>query len=284
MTDGAVLRLASISKLVSSVICFKLYALGEFPLEAPTKQCLPGLPSHHTHLISQLLSCRGGVRHYGKPKSPKSPTGNWTATEYNSATKASQQFWHDPLFKSVGQVHYSTFGHTLIDACLKNSQHKNIRTIIRDELTVPYGLATLRAEDIDHPHPKQVAPYKRVNGFNSPLQFDRSDWQIGGGGMVSSAKDLLKFGILLGDAKILSRNSLRAMMTPPDKKSNYAFGCRHYYEYGHDVLDKSGGWNGTSAYIWVVPDQRKVMVVLTNRKDGEATGLGKKLRSIVLKP
>lgn len=284
MTDDAVFRLASISKLVSSVICFKLYSQGKFPLEAPTKQCLPGLPSHHTHLISQLLSCRGGVRHYGEPKSPKSPTGNWAGKEYNSATTASKQFWHDPSFSDVGKVHYSTFGHTFVDACLENSRKKNIRTIIREELSVPYGLATLRAEDIDDPHANQVAPYVNKSGFNSPIQPDRCEWKIGGGGMVCSAEDLLKFGILLGDAKILSKNSLNAMMTPPDTQSKYAFGCKYYFEYGQNILAKSGGQPGASTYIWVAPGQRKAMVVLVNRQDGGASSLGTKLRKIVLKP
>jgi len=283
--ENHVFRLASVSKWVGAVLALKMEQQGEINLNAKVSSFLDDLPNHHTSRVIDTLSCRAGIRHYNEPTSPQSPTG-WGNTVFENATDAAPNLWLDPLSVPDGVYHYSTHGYIFSAACLEQASGKSTPQLIRSKLSIPYGLSTLRTEDLDLNIATRVKLYDAVDSKdfskgNVEIQRDNLTWKFLGGGLESSPMDLLKLGMKFCDRQIVSQAGIERMMKLIDEKS-YTIGCNVAVENGNRVIAKNGGQPGISSYIWMVPDKQMVMVVLTNRQSGGASTLGKTLRNIAL--
>lgn len=281
MTEHRVGRLNSVSKWAAGIIALKQVEQGKFNLNATAKSYLADLPDHHTYTVQDLLACRSGVRHYGEATSPQSPSG-WSGNQFDTAAAAAPMFWHDPLAKPVGAYHYSTHGYTIFGAALEQAVGQPIGDIIKSTLSTPYGLPTLKMENLSDNNPQRMKFYTKSGSGNVQVQPANSTWKVLGGGMESTPLDLLKLGILLGDGQIISQQNVKKMMTPLEFDNSYCLGCNHAVENGNHVMAKSGSFQGSNAYIWLVPDRRMVMVVMANRDEAGTSTLGRKLRNIIL--
>ena len=96
--DTHILRHASVSKLIASVLALKLEEKGKLDLTKKVRSYIPEMPEHHNYRVIDLLTCRSGVRHYGGTQSPLSPA-NFGDKKYETAYEAMKSFWHDPLNK-----------------------------------------------------------------------------------------------------------------------------------------------------------------------------------------
>ena len=282
MNEHKVGRLNSVSKWVAGIVCLKAVEQGQLDLMATAKSRIDDLPDHHTYKLRDLLACRSGVRHYGEATSPESPGGDWGDDDYATALEAAPMFWHDPLAGVVGQYHYSTHGYTILGAALEDALNKSSAQIIQGMLSTPHGLPTLKAEDLSDGNAARMKFYTKSGNSNVLVTPENSTWKVWGGGIESTPMDVLKLGILLGDGKIISKQSLKTMMTRLDPQDSYCLGCNQAVENGNQVMAKSGSFKGSNAYVWLVPDRRMVMVVMANRDGADVDGLGKKLRSILL--
>lgn len=280
VTENHIFRLASVSKLIAGALTLREQELGRIKISDTVKSRLPAIPAHHTYTLRDALACRSGVRHYGEPVSLQSPK-NWSNQQYATDLEAAKNFWLDPLAGIVGPYHYSTHGYSILGACLEEASGKPLPQLLRDTICTPHGLATLDSEDRSVNKPMRVSLYKLNNpesvaSGNQKISADNISWKRLGGGLECSALDLLKFGIKLSDGKIISKASLKTMMTRPDPFGSYALGCNQAIENGLEVLAKNGGQLGASTYIWCIPERRMTMVVLINRQDsGGASELGK---------
>lgn len=290
MTEHRVGRLNSVSKWVAGIISMQQVEKGNFNLNAAAKSYLPDLPDHHTYKVKDLLSCRSGVPYYSEAQAIGAPAG-WDNDHYDSATEAAPMIWNDPLVSPVGLYHYSTRGYTILGACLEQGAHESISDIIQTDLNQKFGLSTLAAEDVTTSNSQRMKLYtwNRPNplgkfrlGRNIEVERGDHSWKVLGGGIESSPMDLLRLGILLGDGKIISPANVQLMMKRIDPLESYALGCTSVIENGYHVMSKSGSWKGSNAYIWLVPEERMVMVVMANRDEADVSGLAAKLRSIIL--
>jgi CubicO group peptidase (beta-lactamase class C family) len=282
MNENKIGRLNSVSKWVGTILAMKMQEQGEINLNAKVRDCLPDIPEHHTYRIIDALACRSGVRHYGGAKSNKSPTNDWGEKDYSEAADAIPNFWHDPLAVPVGAYHYSSFGYPIADACLEEASGKSLRQLLKDKISTPNGLSSLKVEDLEDNDPNRVKFYTVKNGQNSEIAPPKKEWTPSGGGMQATPKHLLQLGILLGDGKIISKQNVKKMMTRIELSDSYCLGCNTAVENGNHVMAKSGSAEGSNAYIWLVPDRRMVMVVMANRDGAGVSELGKELRDIVL--
>lgn len=282
MSENKVMRLNSVSKWVGTILEMKLAEQGKLNLNAKVRTYLPELPAHHDYRVIDVLACRSGVRHYGETKSPDSPNHNWAEDDFATARDAIPMFWHDPLANIPGEYHYSSFAHSIADACAEKSTGKSISQLLKSTLSTPYGVSSLAVEELDDNNPQRVKFYTVKNGQNVAITPPKKEWTPSGGGMEATPMHLLKLGIQLGDNKILSAANVQKMMTRPNPLESYALGCSTATENGYHVMAKSGSAEGSNAYIWLVPERRMVMVVMANRDGAGVSGLGNKLRSIIL--
>ncbi len=96
-----------------------------------------------------------------------------------------------------------------------------------------------------------------------------------GGGIQSTADDLLRFAIAFEGEKLLTRSSIDRMQVipplraPPDaKRTPYALGWMIHdsKDYGR-ILTHTGGQSGTSTNFSIYPDHHVAVAVLCNLQD-----------------
>ena len=184
------------------------------------------------------------------------------------------------LVCTPGQYKYSTHAYTVFAAVLEQLEGKSADRIALDELTVPFGLTTLRTENLAGSLPDRATLYETDN---DPYDPDILDNKWYGGGFVSSARDLTRFGAGILDGTILSEDQREAMWTPP--AGSYAYGWDvGSADSGELVVGKAGGQPGAKAYLRIYPDDDIVISVLSNRWKGghSASALSRKIGELML--
>ena len=281
-----VMRHASVSKLFAAVLALKLEEKGKLNLNKKVRFYLPDLPEHHDYRVIDLLTCRSGVRHYGGKTSPQSPKTQWGDQKYQYSRDVIGNFMHDPLVDKSRSYVYSTHGYTIAAAVMEKVTGKPISVIIKDELSSPYQLYSLAAEDKTVYRSARVRLYQydeKDSDRNRRVIRDHISWKTLGGGLESSPQDLLRFMVLLGDGKIISKKNVKRLMKRVDPHNSYAIGCTMGVVNGVPLLAKDGGQLGASTFVWLAPKTRQAMVVMINRREkANAPSLAKKLLNIVM--
>jgi CubicO group peptidase (beta-lactamase class C family) len=277
--SGTIARAASGCKAVAGALAMRLEEQNLFDIDQGTRSYAPTLPAHHNHLVWQTLANRAGVRHY---QDGGDPTSN-VAAQYNTALAASALFMNDPLLFAPGSDYgYSTHGYTLLGAAIEGAMLDPIGEVLRERLSDPFGLNTLRAEDRSVANPLRAALYKGTNSGPVAVAADNISWKVLGGGCEVSPADYGRLGIKLANGSILSQAGLDRLWTRPDNQANYALGWDTGNEQGNKVVAKSGAQTGASSYIRIYPDQQIVIAIMSNQR-GHSTGdLGRAIGAMIL--
>jgi CubicO group peptidase (beta-lactamase class C family) len=258
MHSGSVNRLASVSKAVAGVIGMRMDAKhAALSMGDSAQEHLPQLPDHHTYTVGQTLMNRSCVDHY--------PDGfsSQNQTNYDTALDAVEEFMDQPLSCTPGQYLYSTHAYTVFAAILEQLEGKSADQIALDELTLPFGLNTLRTENLAGSLPDRATLYENDN---DEYAGDDTSNKWYGGGFVSSARDLTRFATGILDGTILTEDQREEMWTPI---GNYAIGWDvGTADSGERVVGKAGGQPGANSYLRIYPDDDIVISVLTNRQGG----------------
>jgi CubicO group peptidase (beta-lactamase class C family) len=108
-------RLGSVSKVITATLTALLATRAVVDLDAPIVQYMPDLPQpHHATTLRQLLTHRGGIRHYLPKDEARSALGPIDLRHYPHTADVLAVFISDPLVAKPGErVSYSTFGYTL---------------------------------------------------------------------------------------------------------------------------------------------------------------------------
>src|SRR5688572_23375151 len=149
-TPGHVFRLGSVSKAVTATVAARMVTRGLLELDAPIAYWLPDLPAHHrATTVRQLLTHRGGVRHYvPKDLDPTAPGGRITKRSYANRDEILALFIDDPLVAPPGsEVSYSSFGYTLASFVMEAAGGTDFVRLVLDEISLPFGLPTLVADE-----------------------------------------------------------------------------------------------------------------------------------------
>ena len=258
MHSGSVNRLASVSKAVAGTIAMRM--LDEHPsidLDDPIRDHLPQLPAHHTYTVGQALMNRSCLAHYPDGMSTENQT------HYDSSLEVLEEYEDEDLACTPGSYKYSTFAYNAPAAVFEKFEGKSADLVARDALTLPFGLTTLRTENLAGSLKDRATLYE---SDNDPYAGDDTTNKWYGGGFVSNARDLTRFGVGLLDGTILSEDQAEDMWTPI---GGYALGWDvGTADSGERVVGKSGGQPGANAYLRIYPDDDIVISVLTNRWKG----------------
>jgi len=274
-----VARAASGCKAVAGVLALEMQEQGLVNLSNTTRSYAPSLPALHTHTLRQLLSNRAGVRHYN---SGSDPTKN-VDDQYNSQLVAAGLFSADPLVFPPGTDYgYSTHGYTLLGAALEGATGDSTATLLREQLSEPFGLTTLRAENRSAPNANRATLYTGTNSGPEEVDPDNISWKLLGGGCEVSTADYARLGIKLLNGSILGPNTLNTLWTPPDGQSNYAMGWDTGSHLGEQVVAKSGAQTGAASYIRIYPDQEIVITILSNQRGHSPRDLAVSVGALLL--
>jgi CubicO group peptidase (beta-lactamase class C family) len=218
-------RLGSVSKVFVATLAADLATRGVVDLDAPIARYMPDLPElHRATTLRQLLTHRGGVRHYQAKDESLDAPGPIDRRSYKDNAEILAVFINDPLIAQPGEtIAYSTFGYTLISIVLESAAKLPFLDLLHRDIAAPLGLTSLGGDA-----PSSVVP-NRVRGYHPA---DKAKWanppvvglyanappanpiyKWAGGGLLATPTDVARFGAAHFAPGKISKATLEALFT-----------------------------------------------------------------------
>jgi CubicO group peptidase (beta-lactamase class C family) len=258
-------RIASISKPVTAAALGLLIEQGRLDLDAPVQRYVPSFPQKPWPITTRLLAGHlAGIRHYD---------GNEfeSAIAYPSVTAALAVFANDSLRHQPGTRYaYSSYGWNLVSAVIEGAAQENFLRYMRDRVFTPLGMRHTVAEHPDSIIPYRARFYQRGRDgqlVNAPYVDNSVKWA--GGGFMSTAEDLVRFGSAHLQPGFLKAETLALLHTSQKTSAGSETGYGIGWSVGRDstgrrTVGHSGGAVGGNTYLLLLPDQRIVVALLAN--------------------
>src|SRR5262249_52464680 len=117
---------------------------------------------------------------------------------------------------------------------------------------------------------------------NAPLMD--SSYKIPGGGYVSTAEDLVRFGQALLDGKLLKARTLEEMWTATKVSGPSAYGLGFSLPGGGKLVMHTGGQAGTTTRLFIIPQPHFVLALMANMEGVPLTDLARALMQQMQQP
>jgi CubicO group peptidase (beta-lactamase class C family) len=283
VTAGTVhrFRLGSVSKVITATLAAKLATQGTVGLLAPISNYLPDLPAQHRlTTLEQLLTHRGGVRHYADKDSKPGDPGPIDQRRYLGNADILAVFIDDPLIARPGErVSYSTFGYTLASVVLESAAKTPFPELVTREIAVPLGLPSLGPDDPLAIVPGRVRGYLPGDDVRKVLPGYQGQWanstvanvnyKWAGGGLLATPTDVARFGAAHLDADRLSRDTLEKLFTVRTERTERSPPLGLGWRIDEDDAKRprwhhAGGQDGVRASLVVYPAQKLAIALAAN--------------------
>ena len=265
VTLQSIFRFASVSKPITAVAAMQLVEAGRLSLDETLTSLGMEVPKHMAGItVRQLLAHQSGLRHY-QPQAQLEPLRHFTTLD-----EAYQAHSADPLlFDSGTRFGYTTYGYLVLGCALESSEKTPFLEQLRARVFLPAGMTNARADHLYEIIPHRAQGYFRSrNGELRNSQPQDVSEKIPGGGLVGTIGDLAAFAAALQNGKLLSIQT-REIMWTPQKLANrtvtdYALGWHVGERNSHREIYHSGSQPRTSSFLYLQPEDRVAVVVLSN--------------------
>lgn len=258
-------RIASISKPLTAVGLMELVQAGKVDLDAPVQKYVPSFPDKGAVITVRMIAGHlGGIRHYQGDEFN-------IQQHYASVLEGLKIFEKDPLVAPPGtKFHYSSYGFNLVSAVIESASGENFLSYMQAHVFTPLGLVHTTPDQNTQIVEERARFYelpKNAAVQNAPYVDNSYKWA--GGGFLSTAEDLTRFGSAMLQPGILNSSSLRTMLTSQKTKSGeetgYGIGWGiEKSPSGKLIYEHSGGAVGGTSQLIVYPDSRVVIAVIAN--------------------
>ncbi len=272
-----VYRLASISKPVTAVAVMQLVDKGLLDLDEDCRKYVPEFPEkQYVFTTRQVLSHLSGIRHY-------SGLEIRSKRAYSSVDDSLSIFKDDPLlFKPGERSSYSTYAFTLLAKLVENVSHSTFPEYLKANIFEPAGMEKSATEDLRAIVPNRARGYIRTRG-DTLMNSEYSDisYKWGGGGMVSTAVDLCRFGSSLTAGRLLSEDARGEMWTRQrtndGEELTYGLGWGVGSFLDRRTVSHGGAQQATRTFLLVFPDDDVVVAVMSNYENDQPSRLARRL-------
>lgn len=269
VTTDTRFRAASVSKVLTVAALARLVDDGELDLDAPVARWLPELPAAVGRItLRQLAGHLGGIRHY--ERKDFGPDGI-DRRSFESLADALEIFVDDPLIAEPGtEYRYSTFGYTLLGAVMERVTGKDFLTIMEDRVFGPLGMTDSGGDVVERVVPHRAALYQQVDrGEAARPSPDDPSYKWPGGGLLTSAEDLVRFGLAHLRPGYLSEATLAQIFVPQSDGAGVGTGVGVGWRIGRDwrgrpIYHHSGSMSGARSSIVLYPEEGLVAAIVTN--------------------
>lgn len=265
------IRTGSIAKSITAAAAMTLVESGKLNLDAPIQTYCPAFPQKQwTITTRELLTHNSGIRHY------KNDEINITG-HYEKMSDGFSIFAADPLLFEPGTKNsYSTYGYTVAGCIIEGASGEKYFDYIREHVLAPAGMTRTFVDDVYAIVPHRARGYRHVAGKLQNAALMDSSYKIPGGGLVSTAEDMVRFGAALIDGKIVKPETLAAMFTATGvpqlgngRPSNYGIGFGVLTIDGQKYVTHTGGQNGASTDEVFIPGKRFAVAVFANDENAD---------------
>lgn len=265
VTDSTRFRINSISKSMTALALAKLASKGKIDLDANIQQYLPDFPEKKYPVTTrQLAGHLAGFRDYDE----RNP-GDYIRTEhFDNSLSALRIVQNDTLlFKPGTQYWYSTFGWNVIGGIIESITHENYLAYMSKTIWVPMQLTNTCGDEVNTSIPNRSKFYDGTGNENDLGDFS---YKYAGGGLLSTAKDLAKFGeAMLQIDPAIKKLLFDSQHTSDGKSTGYGLGWYTGKDRnGHRIWHHGGDSFSSSSFLLIYPDDDLVIAFLGNSQDG----------------
>lgn len=259
-------RIGSVSKPLSAAAVALLVEQGKLDLDAPVQRYVPSFPEKPWPITTrQLAGHLAGVRHY---------QGNEFALNrrYASVTEALTIFENDSLrFEPGTRFSYSSYGWNLVSAVVEGASGESFLAYMSRHVLHPLGLSHTAPDRTDSLIPDRTAfydPDSSGSGFVPAPAVDNS-YKWAGGGFLSTAEDLVRFGSAFLQPGFVRQETLDLLFTSQRTRdgnpTGYGIGWFVTTDtLGHRWAFHGGGSIGGTTAFGVDRDSHIVVAITSN--------------------
>lgn len=292
-------RTASIAKSMTAVVVMSLVEEGVLDLNAEVRQYCGDYPDKSWPITSrQLLGHLAGVRHYKNGDEAQS------TRHFFSLKSALSTFRDDPLRHQPGtKFLYSSFGYNLLGAVAEGAAEREFVELLQEHVFMPAGMSytvvddqyaviPARARGYIRPTPallkKLPAEHNLQAGELYNAALHDTSMKIPGGGLLSTAPDLVRFAIAVNTGTLLQEEARQQMWTSQKtaagKETGYGLGWRVGRRSGRKTVSHTGGQSGTSTVLLLVPETGVSVAIMCNLQNARLVELAAAITDVVQPP
>jgi len=263
-------RLASISKPITAVGILKLMQEGKLNLDDEVQKYVPYFPRKRWPVtIRHLLGHLSGISHYRNYDEEGHFKTHFTTKDSIGVFK-DWELEHEPGTK----YKYTTYGFNLLGAVIEGSSGKLYTEYLRENVWKPLGMNNTTMDIADDLLTNRARGYRRIDGEVKNCEFIDISSRFAGGGIRSTAVDLINLSRGLDEGKVVSKQNQMMMytdmVTKKGRVTEYGMGWGVDFIQGFWNVGHGGGQQGTSTHLLRFPGERFAVAVMCN-EEGQNT-------------
>jgi len=267
-TPATQFRVGSVSKPLTAAAVAQLYETGKLDLDAPVQRYVPSFSENGTPITTRLVAGHlAGFRHYQGDEFTLD-------RRFATVTEGLAIFKDDSLLFPPGtRFSYSSYGFNLLGAVVEGVSGEQFLVYMSRHVFTPLRMASTAPDKNDSLIPNRTRFYDRdtTGGFTLSPAVDNS-YKWAGGGFLSTAEDLVRFGSALLGPGFLKGATLELLFTPQRTTAGEAtpYGIGWFVardSLGHRYVYHGGGSVGGTTAFGVDRDSRVVFALVTNLSD-----------------
>lgn len=269
-TADSVYRIASISKPIAATAIMHLAEQGVLDIDRTIQEYFPSFPEkEYPVTVRHLMTHTSGIRHYDE--------GEFDLKDHFDTVEAGTAIFRDDplLFEPGTQYSYSTYAYNLLAGMVESVAGQSFDDYLRDNLWGPSGMEATYLEHQGDIVPNRVRQYVKSEESpwvrNAPFADLSIKWA--GGGMISTAPDLVRFALALDAGSIISAETHGRMATPMELAdgtlSEYGLGWRIAEDATGLWISHSGGATGGTTHLLRLPERGLAVALTANVQSGQ---------------
>jgi CubicO group peptidase (beta-lactamase class C family) len=279
-TPATQFRIGSVSKPLTATAIAQLFEIGKLDLDAPVQRYVPTFPEKSAPITTRLAGGHlAGLRHY--------QGAEFTLNRrFATVTEGLAIFKDDSLLSRPGtRFSYSSYGFNLLSAVVEGASGEEFLAYMSRHVFKPLRMTATAPDRNDSLIPNRTRFYDaRAGGGYSPSQTVDNSYKWAGGGFLSTAEDLVRFGSAMLDPGFLKGATLELLFTPQRTTAGEAtpYGIGWFVakdSLGHRYVYHGGGSVGGTTAFGVDRDSRVVFALVTNLSDARL-GPGREIQAV----
>lgn len=266
-TPATQFRIGSVSKPLTAAAIAQLFETGTLDLDAPVQRYVPTFPEKGAPVTTRLVAGHlAGIRHYQGDEFTLN-------RRFPTVTAALSIFKDDSLLSPPGaRFSYSSYGFNLLSAVVEGASREEFLAYMSRHVFKPLRMTATAPDRNDSLIPNRTRFYDRRadggGGYSLSQTVDNS-YKWAGGGFLSTAEDLVRFGSALLGPGFLKGATLEVLFTPQHTTAGETtpYGIGWFVakdSLGHRYVYHGGGSVGGTTAFGVDRDSRVVFALVTN--------------------
>jgi serine beta-lactamase-like protein LACTB, mitochondrial len=262
-------RIGSISKPLTATALMQLVEAGKLDLDAPVQKYVPSFPDKGAPITVRMVAGHlAGIRHYKDGEME-------IQRHYDNILESLKIFENDALVAPPGtKFSYSSYGFNLLSAVIESASDEPFLSYMQDHVFTPLGLVHTTPDQNTQIIEQRSRFYELAkDGHQENAPYVDNSYKWAGGGFLSTAEDLVRFGSTMMQPGFLKEETRKTMFTPQKTKAGepiqYGIGWFiHKSHSGKLVYEHSGGSIGGTSQLILYPDAHLVVALVTNLSGG----------------